>query len=104
MSVLCIAILSMNGCTEEENEGSAVFWEQEGNGLGITTVTMETGESGTISEDKASAPDCSTSGCYTFTAPVGSYDYTAIDTYNGIQWSGTVTITPNGCYKKQLAY
>lgn len=126
MATALLFILSITSCTKkqgctdvdainydasaEENDGSceydgmAVFWKQSGDGLGTIVIVMDDGNSGTITGDKSSQPDCVDAGCFTYIAPPGVYGYSAIDQSTGIQWNNTVTITSQGCEKRLLTY
>jgi hypothetical protein len=79
--------------------GSIIFWTQN---VGFTPITVTV--SGQTSQVITGAvtvgsPNCGTSGCVTYTLPVGSYTYTAS---NGAQtWpasgTGTATVVANQC-------
>lgn len=74
-------------------EGNVTFW-YDTNG---TTATVNVGgETGYITQYyPTNDPSCGSSGCANFTLPVGSYSFTASSTFSN--WSGTVTVTKNGC-------
>jgi len=94
----------------EEDDGScifngkAVFWKDETDGLGAILVVMEDGTSGNITLDYTSTPDCDASGCFTFTAAPGTYDYVATEPSIGMTWNNTITITSKGCTTRKLTY
>lgn len=80
--------------------GSAMIWTQVDHGCGNISVTVN-GSTQTISSYYSSgAPSCGASGCANFSLPPGSYNVTA--SCSSKNWSGTVTVTANGCYKLQL--
>jgi len=80
--------------------GNAIFWQSTGSGFGTTTVTIS-GNTSVIASEYPSAPSCGASGCAVFSNwKVGTYNYTATDGTSN--WNGSVTITKNGCAKKQL--
>lgn len=80
--------------------GKALFWTSSDLGCGSITVTLS-GSTGTISQYYSSGtPDCGASGCANFSLPAGSYNFTAkCSTKN---WSGTITITADGCSRMRL--
>lgn len=80
--------------------GNAVFWQQINSGYGITVVTVD-GISSNIVSEYPSAPSCGASGCAVFNGlEVGTYPFSASDGY--YNWSGTVTITKDGCAQMLL--
>ncbi|MFT3950327.1 MAG: hypothetical protein QM763_25395 [Agriterribacter sp.] len=83
-----------------EKEGRATFWMYRDLGCGQVTVTID-GISNTISKVfSLGAPVCGEYGAATFTLEPGSYAYSAkCTTYT---WSGTITVTAEGCSKMLL--
>ena len=76
-----------------EYEGNVTFW-YDSNGTDATVNVA--GETGYITSYYPTLdPSCGSSGCANFTLPVGSYSFTASSTFSN--WSGTVTVTKNGC-------
>ncbi len=55
------------------------------------------GKTGSITSYYSTSPSCGASGCAIFTLPIGSYSYSASSTFGLSTWSGTVTVTKNGC-------
>ena len=81
-------------------KGSVVFWQQTGSGYGITNVTIN-GVTSSITSEYGSTPSCGASGCAVFDGlKIGTYNYTATD--GTTTWSGTITITPDGCASMEL--
>ena len=74
-------------------EGNVTFWYNSN----ITNATVNVGgKTGYITHYYPTySPSCGSSGCANFTLPVGSYYYTASSTW--LTWSGTVSVTKNGC-------
>jgi len=73
--------------------GNITFWAKS-NEPG-TTVSVG-GKTGSITSNFPTVDAaCGSAGCANFTLPVGSYPYTATSTLSN--WSGTVTVTKNGC-------
>lgn len=96
-SILSVVLLS--SCNKTKY-GDATFWQQTGSGYGITVVNIE-GVTSNITDEYDSSPSCGTSGCAVFNhLETGTYNYTASDGTD--TWSGTVTITEDGCSKMQL--
>jgi len=74
-------------------EGNVTFWY---NSNGTSATVNVGGKTGYITQYYSTYnPSCGSSGCANFTLPVGSYSYTASSTWS--TWSGTVTVTKNGC-------
>lgn len=76
--------------------GSAVFWINSA--INYVDVTMN-GSTKTITlYYPTGGVDCSSPGCAIYTLPTGSYNYYAEEQGSIIDyWSGTITITKNGC-------
>jgi len=91
---------ALSGGTSGSTNGKALFWTSSDLGCGSITVTLS-GSTGTISQYYSSGtPDCGASGCANFSLPAGSYNFTAkCSTKN---WSGTITITADGCSRMRL--
>ena len=76
-----------------EYEGDVTFWY---NSNGTSATVKVGGKTGYITSYYSTYnPTCGSSGCANFTLPIGSYSYTASSTWS--TWSGTVTVTKNGC-------
>jgi hypothetical protein len=101
ISVLTIILLSSCNKTKNTKHGDVLFWQQTGSGFGITTVNFN-GQTSYITQEFGSAPSCGgITGCanYIF-VETGTYNFTATDgTYN---WSGSVTVTEDGCSTQLL--
>jgi len=67
---------------------------------GTNATVVIDGQTGTVTTAFNSTPDCGTSGCANFTLPTGTYNYTASSTFTN--WSGSVTVTKNGCTAQVL--
>lgn len=79
------------------NKGTVTFWQVNNSGYGYTDVTIN-GSTGVITSEYAGTPTCNASGCASFTLCPGTYAYTATEQFPGTTtWSGTVTITDEGC-------
>ena len=91
------------GCQEvllPQVTGSVVFFTTS-NSFGTITVNINGGH-GTISSYITSGtPTCGYSGCATFDLAPGIYNYTA-SSQNGSNWSGSVTISADGCQPVSL--
>jgi hypothetical protein len=96
-SVLTMILLS--SCNKTKY-GNVTFWQQTGSGYGITVVNID-GVTSNITSEYDSAPSCGTSGCAVFNQlETGTYNFTASDGTD--TWSGTVTVTEDGCATKLL--
>jgi hypothetical protein len=98
--------VTANGCSKTQLTGSAtttgqaMFWIASDLGCGNITVTCN-GLSSTISSYYSSgAPTCGASGSATFNLSAGTYSFSAKCTNK--TWTGTITVTANGCSKLQL--
>ena len=86
------------GGNNNSGSGQATFWIAS-NIYGITVTCG--GQSKTITSYYSSgAPNCGATGCATFDLAPGTYPFTA--TNGSSNWSGSVTVTANGCFKEQL--
>lgn len=84
-------------------KGKAVFWNDVASSLGDVTVTMADGTTGTITSDYTAAPACDDAACFTYTAKPGTYSFDAEEDAPGTStWTGSVTITSNGCVSFRL--
>lgn len=79
--------------------GKVTFWINQDFGCGTITVNIG-GYSAVITSYYGNVTTCDVNGCANFTLPAGNYNFTASCT--GKNWAGTVTVTPNGCFKMQL--
>jgi hypothetical protein len=82
------------------NKGQVMFWASSDLGCGNITVSCN-GSSAQVSAYSSTAPSCGTIGAATFSLSPGTYNYSASCT-GGLTWSGTATVTANGCNKIQL--
>jgi hypothetical protein len=95
--------LNYNANADEDDgsckyDGRVTFWNLDASGLDPVDVFIEGILVGTITADYSSTPDCGASGCVTFKVEPGTYNYQAEEQAPGTNtWSGTVTITSNGC-------
>ena len=80
-----------------EYSGEVMFWY---NSNGTSATINIGGKIRYISSYYSSAPSCGSSGCATFTLPIGSYNFMASSTWS--TWSGTVSVTSTGCSKMLL--
>jgi hypothetical protein len=96
-SILTIVLLS--SCNKTKY-GDVTFWQQTDSGYGITVVNID-GVTSNITSEYDAAPSCGSSGCAVFNhLETGSYSYTATDGTDN--WSGTVTVTEDGCSTMRL--
>lgn len=73
--------------------GNVTFWY---NSNGTNATVNIGGQVGYItSYYPGNDPSCGSTGCANFTLGVGSYNYSASSTFSN--WSGTVSVTKNGC-------
>src|SRR5690349_13179364 len=78
-----------------EYTGKAMFWY---NSNGTSATVYVGGYTGSITQYYAGYdPNCGASGCANFTLPIGTYSFYAESTFS--TWSGTITVTKNGCSK-----
>lgn len=94
-----IGMTTISSCTKPN--GTATFWTLDTEGVGYVTVTIS-GVSKDITVDKTSTPACDASGCASFSLSEGTHSYSAVETTTGTNglldtWSGSVTITSEGC-------
>lgn len=78
--------------------GKAIFWYNADGDNAIVTIAATSGNlTGAVDGDYyyTAAPACGAPYCANFTLPVGTYTYTATSSSNN--WSGTISITKNGC-------
>ncbi len=73
--------------------GKATFWYNSSGTQATVHIGTYTGY--VTSYYPSYDPSCGASGCANFTLPAGSYSYSASSTWSN--WSGTVTVTSNGC-------
>ena len=73
--------------------GKVTFWY---NSSGTTATVTINGQTGYITTFYPTYnPNCSSSGCATFTMETGTYSYHATSTFS--TWNGDVTVSKNGC-------
>ena len=99
-----ILISTFSSCTKPN--GTVTFWTNTADGVGFVTVTIN-GTNTNITSDYSSTPSCSANGTATFSLAEGTYNYTAAETTTGTNgtmdtWSGSVTVTSNGCLTMNL--
>lgn len=82
------------------DSGEGMFWIASNLGCGNITVTIGGTSKLITGYYNTTIPDCTASGAATFNLTPGTYSYTASCT--GLSWSGSITITANGCTKIQL--
>ena len=101
MIVVATGILVLSSCAKKD--GKVIFWQSTtGTQYLVTTVTLN-GATGSITVNKSSTPSCGDSGCANFTLQPGTYTYSATEASPGTAtWSGSVTITEDGCLAFQL--
>jgi hypothetical protein len=81
-------------------KGNAIFWQLTGSGHSVTVVSVN-GITSNITSEYSSAPSCGAAGCAVFNdLEIGTYNFGASD--GTVNWSGTVTITKDGCTTKKL--
>jgi hypothetical protein len=83
--------------------GNLIFWTSNLSlHYGTITVTLDNGQSTTITQNSATQPACSpTTGGTIMQAPTGSHTYTTKDGL-GATTSGTITVSYNLCTGKML--
>ncbi len=91
--------VELTATTPPAATGNAVFWARTNLGCGTITINVDN-QSRTLTSFSSLEPNCGAAGFANFNLPVGSFNYTA--TCPGQNWSGTVTITANGCAKVEL--
>ena len=92
------ATVDNGSCVYANLTGRVVFWY---NSSGSQATVLINGQQGAITQYYASStPTCGSAGCATFTLPVGSYSFTASSSFSN--WSGTVTVSANGCFTELL--
>lgn len=80
--------------------GNVMFWKSSDLGCGAITVTLNGQSSSMSGYYPSGTPNCGASYSANFTLPVGTYNFTASCTsYN---WSGSVTVSADGCSKMRL--
>ena len=77
-------------------KGNATFWNDFSSSDDVI-VQMADGTTGVITRKYASAPSCGTTGCFTYSNVPGTYSFIAEELIGSGTWSGSVTITSNGC-------
>lgn len=91
---------SASGGGDSSTSGKALFWTSSDLGCGNITVTLSATTGVISSYYNSGTPDCGATGCANYTLPAGTYNFTAkCSTKN---WSGSITITANGCSKMRL--
>lgn len=102
--------VTSNGCSFSEltaddgpppsGNGKVTFWTSQDFGCGPITVSVN-GQSATINSYYTGGINgCDISGCANFSLPAGNYSFSA--SCQGFTWSGTVTVSSNGCMRMQL--
>ena len=95
MIVVATGILVMNSCAPKN--GSVTFWNTSS--PNIITVSIS-GQANQTITSSSTATACSGSGFATFSLTPGSYNFTATD--GTTNWSGSATVTAEGCLLYQL--
>jgi hypothetical protein len=85
--------------TVKAASGQALIWTSNSSADPIS-VYIDDISVGTITAYYNSAPECGSMGCVTANLKVGDHLVDATDGYD--TWSGTVTVTKNGCSKFNL--
>ncbi|HTL08360.1 MAG TPA: hypothetical protein VL307_08900 [Chitinophagaceae bacterium] len=75
--------------------GKAMFWISSDLACGTITVTCNGTTASITSYYKSGTPSCGATGCANFTLKPGTYSYSG--KCSNKTWSGSVTITANGC-------
>ncbi|SFT01380.1 hypothetical protein [Sphingobacterium wenxiniae] len=90
-----------NGNNSGSGTGKVAFWVASDLGCGNITVTLNTGQQGTISSYYSSGtPSCGSSGNANFTLDPGTYSFSAsCSKYN---WKGNFTVEKDGCLTNRL--
>ena len=97
---LFIALISFSACQKNalQKDGKVIFWY---NSTGTNATVSINGQTGFVTLYYSGYdPNCGANGCANFTLPVGTYSWSAYSTFSN--WSGTVTITNNGCQQVLL--
>ncbi|MHC2990237.1 hypothetical protein OB13_01025 [Pontibacter sp. HJ8] len=90
------------GGTGTTSNGQVLFWTASKTlGGSYINVYVEGAYVGQITSYYSTGPSCGASGSASVTKAPGTYQFTAAGE-DGTKWSGTVTVTANGCYKMQL--
>jgi hypothetical protein len=90
-----------NGSGNTVTTGNITFWTKTDIGCGIITVTLNNGQTGTISSYYSGGlSSCGADGSANFTLPAGNYSFTA--SCSKYKWSNTFTITAGSCSTRQL--
>jgi hypothetical protein len=92
----------ITGVVGGNSSGDVVFWSPNtvSTNCGDITVTCNGVSKVITTYTSASAPDCGAAGVANFNFLAGTYSYTA--TCDWKTWSGSITITPNICAKREL--
>jgi hypothetical protein len=93
--IVVIATITITFSSCKQDPGKVVFWTNSNLGCGPIDVTIDGTTNSITSFYSASTPDCGSAGCATFNLGAGTHNWTASCT--GLNWSGTITITSNGC-------
>ncbi|MBC7641435.1 MAG: hypothetical protein H7174_03715 [Flavobacterium sp.] len=80
--------------------GDAMFWTASDLGVGNISVTCNGSTKSVTGYFSAGTPSCGSSGAASFTLNPGTYPFNASG--GSLTWSGTITVTSNGCSKFQL--
>lgn len=97
------AVTLLTSC--EPSPGKVTFWVQNDFGTGTIEVTVVGYTTKSISSyyiSGISGSGCGPSGCATYSIPPGSYSYSALATGSTLTWSGSCTVTENGCLQVKL--
>jgi hypothetical protein len=79
------------------NKGTVTFWQINNSGYDYTDVTIN-GSTAVVTSEYPNTPSCNASGCASFQLCPGTYAWTAEEQFPGTTtWSGTVTVSEEGC-------
>ena len=88
------------GGNQTGTNGDVIFWTRSDQGCGPITVTINGSSSVISSYYTSGSPSCGAGGGANFNLSPGNYNFTArCSNYN---WSGSVTISANGCLRMEL--
>lgn len=100
MATIVAASAFLTSCTQEPTPGRVSFWVQNDlGGGGNISVKIDGYATKTITGFYPGGITSCTGNLSTadYTLNPGSYNYTAANTDSSLTWSGTATITDNGC-------
>jgi len=83
------------------NKGTVTFWQITNSGYDFTDVTIN-GSTAVITDEYSNTPTCNATGCASFTLCPGTYTFSASEQTGPTTWSGTVTVSDEGCTTMRL--